>query len=115
MYIGSADMMHRNLDRRVEALVRIADPRHLTELAELFDLAFDDRTSRWDLCADGRWVRHHQDEAGAPLTDLQAALIERHDKRRKARGGEPPADRRVAECATGPSRVSTAACRVTVG
>jgi polyphosphate kinase len=83
VYIGSADLMHRNLDRRVEALVRITDPGHLAELADLFDLAFDDGTSRWDLCADGRWVRYHQDDGGRPLTDPQASLIERHDKRRR--------------------------------
>jgi polyphosphate kinase len=83
VYIGSADLMHRNLDRRVEALVRIADPGHIAELGGLFDLAFDENTSRWDLGEDGRWVRHHQNEAGEALTDSQAALIERHDKRRR--------------------------------
>ncbi|MDV3222102.1 RNA degradosome polyphosphate kinase [Intrasporangium sp.] len=83
VFIGSADLMHRNLDRRVEALVRITDPGHLAELAELFGLAFDEGTSRWDLGADGRWVRYYLDPAGEPLTDLQAALIERHDKRRR--------------------------------
>ncbi|WP_323101066.1 RNA degradosome polyphosphate kinase [Intrasporangium sp. YIM S08009] len=83
VYIGSADMMHRNLDRRVEALVRITDPGHVLELADLIDLAFADRTSRWDLGSDGRWVRHHQGEDGEPFDDLQATLIERHDKRRR--------------------------------
>ena len=83
VYIGSADLMHRNLDRRVEALVRITDPGHVAELQDLFALAFDDGTSRWDLGADGRWTRHHLDEAGQPLVDVQAALIERHDKRRR--------------------------------
>ncbi|WP_353356793.1 RNA degradosome polyphosphate kinase [Intrasporangium sp. DVR] len=83
VYIGSADLMHRNLDRRVEALVRITDPGHLAELGALFDLAFDEKTSRWDLGADGRWVRHHVDDAGEPLTEVHAALIERHDKRRR--------------------------------
>ena len=83
VYIGSADMMHRNLDRRVEALVRIADPGHVGELADLIDLAFADTTSRWDLGSDGRWVRHHLSENGEPLDDLQAKLIERHDKRRR--------------------------------
>jgi polyphosphate kinase len=83
VYIGSADMMHRNLDRRVEALVRIADPGHVVELADLIDLAFADTTSRWDLGSDGRWVRHHLSDSGEPLDDLQGRLIERHDKRRR--------------------------------
>ena len=83
VYIGSADMMHRNLDRRVEALVSISDPGHIVELADLIDLAFADTTSRWDLGSDGRWVRHHMSETGEPLDDLQESLIERHDKRRR--------------------------------
>jgi polyphosphate kinase len=83
VYIGSADMMHRNLDRRVEALVRITDPGHLDELRQLIDLGFAATTSRWDLGSDGRWTRHHLDEAGEPLQDLQAGLIELHDKRRR--------------------------------
>src|SRR6478735_953444 len=83
VYIGSADMMHRNLDRRVEALVRIVEPSHVVELADLIDLAFAEKTSRWDPGSDGRWVRHHQSETGEPLDDLQEKLIERHDKRRR--------------------------------
>jgi polyphosphate kinase len=74
VYIGSADMMHRNLDRRVEALVRLAAPEHLAELDRLFDLAFDERTAAWTLAEDGVWTRHHLDENGAPLTDLQTKL-----------------------------------------
>ena len=42
VFIGSADMMHRNLDRRVEALVRVVAPAHLKELADFFDLAMSD-------------------------------------------------------------------------
>ncbi len=76
-------MMHRNLDRRVEALVRIAEPSHIIEIADLLDLGFADTTSRWDLGSDGRWVRHHLGEAGEPLDDVQEKLIERHDKRRR--------------------------------
>ncbi|EWT02530.1 polyphosphate kinase [Intrasporangium oryzae NRRL B-24470] len=83
VYIGSADLMHRNLDRRVEALVRITDPGHLEELRDLIDLGFAETTSRWDLGSDGRWVRHHQTELGEPLDDLQVKLMERHDKRRR--------------------------------
>ncbi|MCU1536270.1 MAG: Polyphosphate kinase, partial [Humibacillus sp.] len=83
VYIGSADMMHRNLDRRVEALVRIADPSLVADLDALLQLGFAETTSRWDLGSDGRWVRHHLTETGEPLDDLQEKLIERHDKRRR--------------------------------
>lgn len=71
VYIGSADMMHRNLDRRVEALVRLVRPEHLEEIDRLLDVAMSDRTSSWWLDADGGWTRHDRDEAGAPLTDSQ--------------------------------------------
>jgi polyphosphate kinase len=74
VYIGSADMMHRNLDRRVEALVRIVRPEHLAELKGLLDEATSDDTSSWWLGEDGVWVRHDLDENGAPLADMQAVL-----------------------------------------
>ena len=54
VYIGSADMMHRNLDRRVEALVRLTDPDHLAEIDALFDMAMDERTSSWWLDGERR-------------------------------------------------------------
>jgi len=76
VYIGSADMMHRNLDRRVEALVRLTEPAHLAELGSLFDRAMDDRTSSWSLESDGTWVRHSVDEDGHPLDDLQNRLMQ---------------------------------------
>ena len=44
--IGSADMMHRNLDRRVEALVRLADPRHLDDLEALMERGMSDDVLR---------------------------------------------------------------------
>ncbi len=81
VYIGSADMMHRNLDRRVEALVRLTDPEHLAELDRLFDLAFDERTATWTLAEDGVWTRHHLDESGKPLTDLQNKLMQQTSQR----------------------------------
>ncbi|GAB3592191.1 RNA degradosome polyphosphate kinase [Angustibacter peucedani] len=85
-WIGSADMMHRNLDRRVEALVRLEDPAHVSELRQLLDTAMDDGTSSFHLAADGTWTRHHVDADGAPLLDLQQAVAERLGKqRRKAR------------------------------
>ena len=86
VYIGSADMMHRNLDRRVEALVRLSTPEHITELSELFDLALDDTTSSWWLESDGSWKRHVADEAGNTLVDLQDLLMKQISKRRRPGG-----------------------------
>jgi len=80
VYIGSADLMHRNLDRRVEALVRVADPAQVTELVEYLDETMDDRTSSWHLGPDGDWVRHHRGPDG-PLVDLQEVLIHRQRRR----------------------------------
>ena len=79
--IGSADLMHRNLDRRVEALVQITEPDHRDELNRLLDLAFDDRTAAWHLDAD-TWTRHHLDAEGEPLRDLQQYLIATKLRRR---------------------------------
>ena len=81
VYIGSADLMHRNLDRRVETLVRITDPEHIAELTELLDLSMDDETASWHLGADGIWRRHHLAADGTPLRDLQEYLIERQRRR----------------------------------
>lgn len=75
VYIGSADMMHRNLDRRVEALVRLTDPDHLAEIDALFDQAMDEHTSSWHLDGDGTWERHSADAEGHALVDLQSRLM----------------------------------------
>ena len=75
VWIGSADLMHRNLDRRVESLVLLKAPEHLREIGALFDLALDDGTSAWHLAADGTWNRRSTDASGAPLRDFQETLI----------------------------------------
>jgi len=85
VYIGSADMMHRNLDRRVEALVRVSEPRHVQELVTLFDEAMDDRTSSWHLSDTGEWVRHSVDADGEPLADLQDRTMTSVQRRRRKR------------------------------
>jgi polyphosphate kinase len=77
VWIGSADLMHRNLDRRVEALVRVVNPAQQAELRNLINLAMDEGTSTWWLADDGTWTRHHLDAAGKPLRDLQQYLIDR--------------------------------------
>ncbi|MBV9447055.1 MAG: RNA degradosome polyphosphate kinase [Streptosporangiaceae bacterium] len=75
VWIGSADMMHRNLDRRVEALVQIGDPTHIRRLRSLLDLGMDDDTSSWWLNGDGEWIRHSRDEEGRPLRGVQETLV----------------------------------------
>ncbi|CAD6003787.1 RNA degradosome polyphosphate kinase [Agreia sp. COWG] len=85
-WIGSADMMHRNLDRRVEALVRLTSPDHLKEISELFDLAMDDNTMSWTLMPEGEWVRRSVNDEGAPLVDLQDIVMKQISKRRKRTG-----------------------------
>jgi polyphosphate kinase len=80
--IGSADMMHRNLDRRVEAVVRLSDPRHVREVSQVLDDCMADTTSSWHLGPDGTWTRHHRDADGNPLTDLQEHIIATRPGRR---------------------------------
>jgi polyphosphate kinase len=84
VYLGSADMMHRNLDRRVEALVRVADPGQCARLRELLDLGMDDGTSSWWLGRDGTWTRHARGAAYAPLPDVQEILITDNSRGRLA-------------------------------
>ena len=57
VWIGSADMMHRNLDRRVETLVRVDDEAIRHRLREILELGLADRSGSWTLDADGRWHR----------------------------------------------------------
>jgi polyphosphate kinase len=75
-WIGSADMMHRNLDRRVEVLVRLADRPLVDAVGEMLDLAFAPDTFSWELRSDGDWVQN------GGTTAYQEALIERHRRRR---------------------------------
>ncbi|HEY0237032.1 MAG TPA: RNA degradosome polyphosphate kinase [Friedmanniella sp.] len=80
--IGSADLMHRNLDRRVEVLASISSPAHATEIGELFDVAFDKGTASWKLQPDGTWVQFTVDAEGKPLLDMQDWLIGTKSRRR---------------------------------
>ena len=80
--IGSADLMHRNLDRRVESLVGLSNRTHVAEIDDLFNLAFDENTVSWQLTGD-TWTQVSRDSEGNPLTDLQEELIRRTRMRRK--------------------------------
>jgi polyphosphate kinase len=75
VWIGSADMMHRNLDRRVELIVQVTDPAHQRRVRQFMDLGMDDGTSSWWLNPDGYWTRHNRDEWGNPLRDVQETLV----------------------------------------
>ena len=74
VFIGSADLMHRNLDRRIEALVKITDPAMVETLVELVEVSCADTTSSWHLEADG-WVRHNRSPKGRKLQDVQELLM----------------------------------------
>ena len=78
-WIGSADMMHRNLDRRVEVLLRVADPQLADQLAEMLDSAMDPATRCWTLHADGSWEPSPPPDSDvSPVRDHQAEMMLRH-------------------------------------
>ncbi|WP_245226616.1 RNA degradosome polyphosphate kinase [Streptomyces smyrnaeus] len=83
VWLGSADMMHRNLDRRIEAMVRVTDPAHRASLDRLLVTGMSDATASWHLGPDGEWTRHAHDENGQRLSNVQEMLIE---GRRRKRG-----------------------------
>jgi polyphosphate kinase len=81
VHIGSADLMHRNLDRRVEVLVKLPTDAAVDQITQLLDLAFDPHTSAWELAPDGTWVRNSSPD-DRPMVDLQETLISLHSRRR---------------------------------
>jgi polyphosphate kinase len=74
-YTGSPDLMHRNLDRRVEVLVQVS-PEHSASLANVMDLGFAPDSAAWHLQNDGSWLRVHQGPDGTALRDVQEHLID---------------------------------------
>src|SRR5213076_2837375 len=56
-YLGSSDLMPRNLDRRVEAVVPVGDPKLRQRLQQILDVLLADDVLAWELCADGSWRR----------------------------------------------------------
>ena len=78
-YIGSADMMHRNLDRRVEALVNVVAEAPRQRLKEVLDLCMEDNVASWDLGSDGEWTKLSPPSAEEAFS-LQAELMRRATK-----------------------------------
>ena len=79
-FIGSADMMHRNLDRRVESLVHIDSEKHKARLQGILDDSVSDQYSTWKLDDDNHWVRHIKDIDGNYLVNFQDHFIEKHNR-----------------------------------
>ena len=79
-FIGSADMMHRNLDRRVEALVHIESEKHKARLQGILDDSMSDQYSTWKLTDDNQWHRNMKDFDGNLLVNFQDHFVDRHNR-----------------------------------
>ena len=75
VWIGSADLMHRNLDRRVESMVRIEQTDHKRMLFRALDSYLAPATVRWEMESNGDWKRITKSAAGESLTDLHDQVI----------------------------------------
>jgi polyphosphate kinase len=75
VFIGSADWMPRNLDRRIEAVTPLADAAHRHAVLQVLELMWKDNLQAWDLNADGTYTRRTPAEGQAPLS-AQMALME---------------------------------------
>lgn len=75
-WLGSADLMNRNLDRRIETLIRVDDAHHKERIADLLDLYSSDEIKRWEMNLAGKWHRVNFSPTGKALIDIQTKLIE---------------------------------------
>ena len=80
-WIGSADLMGRNLDRRVESLIRVDRKEHHQRLQAILDLGLSDKASSWTLTGT-EWVRKSINEQGKPLNDVHATMIKLYGNER---------------------------------
>jgi len=91
LLIGSADMMERNLDRRIEVLVPVADPELQARLLEILDLVLHDDTNSWSLGADRRWRRVPSVEGLNAQQRLKELALGRARRRRAPEAQAAPA------------------------
>ncbi|HEX9530487.1 MAG TPA: polyphosphate kinase 1 [Acidimicrobiales bacterium] len=82
MYIGSADLWQRNLDRRIEVVAPVHDPQLQAGLWEVLDVNLRDDTNAWELQPDGSWRRTEMTEGTSTFRQLQDAAMERARRRR---------------------------------
>ncbi len=81
-FIGSGDLMERNLDRRIEALAPVRDPELCQRLEDVLTLVLEDDTATWELGADGGWRRVAEVRGVSAQRRLQELAVERHRRRR---------------------------------
>ena len=84
VFIGSADMMHRNLDRRVETLIQLTSSEHMRDIQQHFDKAMSPQTASWWAEADGTWTRRFYAEDGTPLDDLHRDRMIQIQRRKRS-------------------------------
>lgn len=78
IYIGSADLMDRNLSRRVESLVRIAEPEHKASLIELLDEYLSDEIANWQMLPTGKWQNIAKLSDGTAIESVHQLLINKY-------------------------------------
>ncbi len=82
IFIGSADLMGRNLDRRIEVVVPVHDPELQARLFEVLDLVFADDTNAWELGSDRRWRRVPNTHGVSSQDRLKELALERARRQR---------------------------------
>ncbi|MGI8441136.1 MAG: RNA degradosome polyphosphate kinase, partial [Thermoleophilaceae bacterium] len=95
-YIGSADLMPRNLDNRVELLVPVEDRALKAELDDTLERCFADDSSSWELEADGCWRRRKSGSRNAQ-SELMARAVRRaalSEANGRSSAGQPPREPR---------------------
>ena len=84
VFIGSADTMHRNLDRRVEALIQLTSSEHMRDIQQHFDKAMSPQTASWWAEPDGTWTRRFYTDDGTPLDDLHRDRMIQMQRRKRS-------------------------------
>lgn len=75
-WIGSADLMNRNLDRRIETLIRVDDLSHKARLRDILEQYFSANVKRWEMNMFGIWERRRKSQSGEIFIDIQEELME---------------------------------------
>ena len=78
IYIGSADLMDRNLNRRVESLVRIVEPEHKASLIKLLDEYLSDEIANWQMLPPGKWQNTAKLPDGSAIESVHQLLINKY-------------------------------------